>query len=209
VGCGDAVHTIKYARKVKYIWGLDVAESLVKVAEERARSEEVWNIEFTVGSITEAVRIFGGKPVDCVISQRCIINLPSWSEQSEAISQLHQLLKPGGSLLMTEGFQEELDTLNTIRVQLNLPPIQVVDYNRNLRHKEFDEFIERYFAVEDVIDYGLYILLSRVYHPLVVYPDPPAHASRLNEAAATLARILSMSSFRQISYNLLYVLRKR
>lgn len=208
VGCGDASHTIRYAQRVKHIWALDIAESLIALARQRAGSLGVSNVEFTVGSILEAREIFRNKPIDCVISQRCLINLPTWEYQQAAILQIHELLMPGGLFLMTEGFQDELDNLNHLRERVGLPTIDVVSYNRNLIRDEFDRFIAQYFTIEDVKDYGLYLFLSRVYHPLVVIPEQPKHDSPLNEAASALSRLLSTSDFRRYSYNLLYILKK-
>jgi len=209
VGCGDGSHTLKYAQRVKQVWALDVAESLIGHARQRTGSSGVCNVEFTVGSILEAGEIFRNKPIDCVISQRCLINLPSWKYQQEAILQIHQLLRRGGLFVMTEGFQDELDNLNRLRETVGLSAINVVSYNRNLIHDEFDTFIGKYFAMEAVLDYGLYLFLSRVYHPLVLIPEQPKHDSRLNEVAGLLSSLVSTSEFRAYSYNLLYVLRKR
>jgi ubiquinone/menaquinone biosynthesis C-methylase UbiE len=209
VGCGDASHTIKYAQRVKYIWALDVAGSLIERAKQRVEVSDIANIEFTVGSILEAGVIFCNKPIDCVISQRCLINLPTWHYQQDAIVQIHQLLKTGGLFLMTEGFQDELDNLNQLRERVGLSRIDVVGYNRNLIHDEFDAFIGNYFEIDAMLNYGLYLLLSRVYHPLVMVPEQPKHDSRFNEVAGLLSREVPTSEFRQYSYNLLYVLRKR
>jgi len=111
--------------------------------------------------------------------------------------------------LMTEGFQEELDNLNHVRQEAGLSAIQVVSYNRNFRHGEFDSFITTYFDVERIQDYGLYLLLSRVFHPLAVLPGEPRHDSRLNEVAGILERLVDLPECRRFSYNLLYVLRRR
>lgn len=208
VGCGDASHTLKYAQRVKHVWAVDIAESLIGLAKQRAGSLGVSNVEFAVGSILHAGEIFRNKPIDCVISQRCLINLPTWEYQQAAILQIHQLLMPGGLFLLTEGFQDELDNLNHLRERVRLPTIDVVGYNRNLIHDEFDTFVGQYFTIEAVEDYGLYLFLSRVYHPLVVIPEQPKHDSPLNEAASVLSRLLSTSDFRAYSYNLLYVLKK-
>ena len=209
VGCGDAAHTVGYARRVKSICGLDVADSLVKLARERAASAEVSNAEFLSASVLEVDRVAAHRPVDCVISQRCLINLPDWQHQQEAILKIHELLRPGGQFLMTEGFVEELDNLNRVRQAVGLTEIKVVSYNRNLLHHELDPFIKEYFTVEAVHDYGLYLFMSRVYHPLVVAPEQPKHDSRLNEVAGLLSSLVPAPDMKQFSYNLFYVLKKK
>jgi len=209
VGCGDAIHTLEYSKKVKSITGVDIARSLIKKAKKRVSLEACENVKFVVGSVLELEKVIDDKPVDCVISQRCLINLPSWKYQKKAIQQIYKVLKPNGLFLMTEGFQDELDNINCLREQFGLSTIKVVKYNRNLEHREFDEFICRYFNIEVMRHYGVYIVFSRVYHPLVVLPDEPKHDSRLNEVAYMLSNQIDIPNFKRYSYNLFYALRKK
>lgn len=209
IGCGDAAHTVRYARQVKRIFGLDVADTLIAHARQRVERAQIDNVQFVVGSVLDIERILAASEIDCVLSQRCLINLPSWEHQQDALLKIHRVLRPGGVFLMTEGFQDELDNLNHVREAVGLSAIGVVSYNRNLRHDEFDSFIARYFDVEAVQAYGLYLLLSRVFHPLAVSPGEPRHDSRLNEVAGLLERAVDLPECRRFSYNLFYVLRRK
>ena len=209
IGCGDAAHTVRYARQVRRIFGLDVADTLIAHARQRVERAQIENVQFVVGSVLDLQRIFNAGDIDCVVSQRCLINLPTWEHQQDALLKIHEVLRKGGVFLMTEGFQEELDNLNHVREAVGLSPMKVVSYNRNLRHEEFDSFIAHHFEVEAVHGYGLYLLLSRVFHPLAVSPREPRHDSRLNEVAGLLERAVSLPECRRFSYNLLYVLRRR
>jgi len=209
VGCGDAKHTLEYARHVNFIWGVDVADSLIDLARQQSATAGTENVEFAVGSILDLDKVIGDQQLDCVISQRCLINLPTWEYQREALMRIHGVLKPDGLFLMTEGFQDELEELNRLREQVGLSTINVVDYNRNFRHVEFDDFINQHFSVEAIHDYGHYLFLSRVYHPLAVFPEQPKHDSPLNQAASLLSTLVPASDFKHFSYNLCYVLRKK
>lgn len=209
IGCGDASHTLNFAKKVRQMYALDVAKSLIEIAKKRAMKARASNVEFEAGSVLDVARMFKGKKIDCVISQRCLINLPTWAEQKKAILQIHKILNPHGLLLMTEGFQDELNNLNGLRRQVGLPDIRVVAYNRNFTHGEFDSFIAGHFEVKEVLDYGFYLFASRVYHPLAVRPEQPKHDSKLNEAACRLSYLVPAPDFVKYSYNLLYVLKKK
>jgi hypothetical protein len=59
------------------------------------------------------------------------------------------------------------------------------------------------------MDYGFYLLLSRVLHPLSVLPESPKHDSRVNEAAMQISRNIEIPAMQKYSYNLFYVLRKK
>ena len=209
IGCGDGLHTALYAQHVGQVEALDIADSLIVLARKRMIENSISNVEFKVGSVLSLVNLYERDNFDCVVSQRCLINLPDWKYQQIALEQACKVLKPGGILLISEGFQEELDELNVARKKFNLAEIKVVSYNRNLRHKEFDDYVRTLFEVVEIGDYGAYLFLSRVLHPLSIFPDDPKHDSPLNEAAMRISSLLPKTDLKKYSYNLCYVLRKK
>lgn len=209
VGCGDASHTMHYARKVKKMMAVDVADSLINLARERLQRERVDNVDLHVGSVLDTAEMFTNSRSDCVISQRCLINLPDWTRQRDAITQIHHVLADDGVFLMTEGFQDNLDYLNSARTALSLPEIRVVDYNRNFVRDDFERFVSKLFDIIEMRHYGAYLFFSRIYHPLVVSPEEPRHDSKMNEVAMRISQVLAMPDLEKYSYNLFYVLRKR
>ncbi len=208
-GPGDGSHTVEYAKRVRRLSAIDVSDGLVRLAKARLADEGVENADLRVGSVLEAGRIFRGCQFDCIISQRCLINLPEWQMQQDAIVKAHSLLKPGGLLLATEGFQEGLDNLNTVRREAGLEPIQAVSYNRMMSRGDFETFVRNYFDIVDIEHYGLYMFLSRVFHPVAVLPDKPKHDSPLNEAAMRIARLPAAPKLEEFDFDLFYVLRKK
>ena len=209
IGCGDGAHTVRYASLVRRLVGVDVAAGMVARAERRAEAAGLPNATFVTGSALDLAASFGGGQFDAVVSQRCLINLAEWRHQQEAISQIHRVLRPGGLLLLSEGFQGELEALNAVRTELGLTPIRVVAFNRNLDRRTFEDFVAERFEIVDRRDYGAYLFLSRVFHPLAVLPAEPIHDSALNEAAMRVARAVPMPDLARFSYDLFYALRKR
>jgi SAM-dependent methyltransferase len=208
VGCGDAVHSLYYARIVRSLIGLDVAESLVERARRRARKARSKNVRFVTASVLEAGKTLAGERFNSIVSQRCLINLPTWTYQRSAIEQIHSLLKKGGLFLMSEGFDEELSELNSVRASLGLNRIKVVGYNRMFVRRDFERFVKSLFRIENVLHYGTYLLLSRAFYPAAVAPQSPRHDSRMNQVAMLLDRTLGPKALPQFSYNSLYVLSK-
>lgn len=208
LGCGDASHTIQYARKVEKLLAIDIAQTLVDRAKQRLAQESISNVELTVGSILELDRIYRAQNFDCILSQRCLINLPEWSYQRKTILQVRDLLAEGGLFLLTEGFQEEYDQLNAVRKHFGLDIINT-NYNRSLVRREFEDFIAPYFNILEVRDYGAYLFFSRVLHPLAVYPRAPKHDAAINEAAMRVAREVTLPDFKAYSFNLFYALKKK
>lgn len=208
VGCGDGSHSIAYAARVTRLVGIDIATSLVAQAKERATSASARNVSFEVGSVLHLEDTFPAEAFHAVVSQRCLINLPDWQHQQEALRQIHRVLRPGGLLLLSEGFQGELDALNQFRAQVGLEEIGVVPFNRNFVREDFESFVLGRFSLIERRDYGLYLVLSRVLHPLAVRPDAPAHDSQINEAAMLVARAIELPSLARFSYDLFYALRR-
>jgi SAM-dependent methyltransferase len=209
IGCGDGAHTIGYARGAESYVALDVAESLVAIARKRVADAGLANVEVVEASATSIGERLAGRRFDCVVSQRCLINLPDWETQRAVLDQIADLLEPGGLLLMTEGFQDELDALNEVRAKFGLETINVVPYNHNFRRERFEAYVAERFEIADVRHYGTYLLLTRVQHPLAVAPEPPAHDSPINRAAAMLARVVNFADAERFSYNLFYALRRK
>jgi len=207
--CGDGSHTVQYAKRVKRLLGIDIAESLISIAKMRAITESIQNVDFVVGSVLDIKKIYHAQQFNCIISQRCLINLSKWQHQQDVILQVYGLLQKGGLFLLTEGFQEELDNLNTIRQKFGLSEIKVVNYNRNLIRKDFEAFINQYFDIVEICYYGTYLFLSRVFYPFAVLPNEPKHDSKLNKIAMKISQTIPMSSLEKYSYNLFYVLKKK
>ena len=209
VGCGDGMHTARYAECVEWLSGVDVADTLVRLARKRMSAKGITNVDVSVGSVLDVEKSYGSERFDCVISQRCLINLPDWKFQKEAILRIRNVLKPQGLFVLTEGFKDELANLNVFRKKLGLDEIREVSYNRSLVRTEFEKFVHPRFEIVKVHDYGTYLFLSRVLHPLVVLPDAPKHDARLNEVAMAVSRVLQLPPLRECSYNLCYVLMKK
>ena len=209
VGCGDGFHSMHYARRVDHLDALDISGSLLAIARKRTREECVDNVEFLQGSVLDVKSLVNDESYDCIISQRCLINLPSWELQRRALEELADLLRPGGFLILSEGFQERLDNLNEARRALGLSEIKAVEYNRNLLEAEFLPFLDSRFDIVKCGHYGAYLFLSRVFHPLLVAPEQPRHDANINAVARRASQQLSGPEFERFSYNMLYVIQRR
>lgn len=198
IGCGIGTHTIRYAEAAGCIIATDLAESLIEVAK---AANPAPSVEYHQRSVLDLISFAEETQFDVVVSQRCLINLPTWTDQQEALRQIRSVLKPGGRLLMTEGFSAPLDALNTAREAVGLEPIAVVAYNRNLHESELDAELARHWSIRATGDYGTYLYLSRVLHPLAVAPEQPRHDSPINRAAMQMQRRAPLPGAERYSYN--------
>src|SRR5262249_673112 len=105
---------------------------------------------------------------DVIVSQRFLINLMEWPLQQEVVLKLMQLLKPGGQLLMMEGSQQGVRSLNDLRSSLGLQPIPIKWHNLFFDDELLIRFMQqnnyRLTAQEGL---GTYFMLTRAIRPLL------------------------------------------
>jgi ubiquinone/menaquinone biosynthesis C-methylase UbiE len=207
VGCGNGAATVLFAEKVSHIEGIDFSSQMIEQAKRLAEADTKLQgkVSFQVGNVLDLSAYSEGS-FDAVISQRCLINLTSWTDQQQAIFQLARVLKPGGRLLMIEGTQQGLDRLNAARQMFDLQVIEKHWHNLLFDEAALSVLLDRHFLTLQVRGFGTYYFVSRIVHPLLVAPNEPEFEARINEIARKVAS--KLEGFDDISLNKLYVLRK-
>lgn len=212
VGCGNGYSTLRFAEAlpaVKFI-AVDYSELMVEHARAALSKSGRPNVSFHVGNVLSLVDSLAHLPdhpkFDCIVSERCLINLANWEEQQQAILQMKALLAPDGVLLLTENTQEGLARLNDLRGAFALPPISVRWHNYYLPQKELEAYLPQHFKVEAVENIGnLYYIISRVVYAKLAALEgqEPRYDHPINEIASQLP---SLPDY-QYSPNFMYVLR--
>jgi ubiquinone/menaquinone biosynthesis C-methylase UbiE len=210
VGCGDGKSTFRFSRYFEHVVGVDYVEQFVGRANAVAQREELRHVEFQVGDATDlsSVREQYGK-FDVVISIRCLINLATWENQKKGINEAASSIKQGGLYILSEGWQEGVDGLNTARTLSGLQPVSVVPYNLLMERAAFEDQISEYFTIEAYESLGLYTYFSRVAQPILVAPDQPRHDHLLNWVAMQLAIKANRPGFDDCDYAGVSVLRRK
>ena len=135
VGCGNGYTTIKIAPLVSEVLGMDSSAAMIK----RAKASKSTGIhtpitpsmsfpQFKVYDVLALNPSIAGL-FDVVISERCLINLPSWDDQKRAIRNIAGVLKNGGRFLLIEGSREGRQRLNELRQSVGLESMPVVSHN--------------------------------------------------------------------------------
>ncbi|MBR1156125.1 bifunctional 2-polyprenyl-6-hydroxyphenol methylase/3-demethylubiquinol 3-O-methyltransferase UbiG [Bradyrhizobium sp. JYMT SZCCT0428] len=210
IGCGDGYSTLRFARNVASIVGVDYIPKFVDRARDEARQRGVSNASFRTGNVLdlEPIRAEEG-PVDIAISIRCLINLNNWDQQRQGMEQIARTVRPGGLWLVSEGWSGGLRGLNELRKHTTLPPIVAAKYNVLIEREQFEAVATSFFKIEAYINLGFYLVMSRVLQPLVELPYPARHDHPINQLAANLQDGCSDSTlFRDCDYAGIYVLRR-
>ncbi|GAB4168686.1 MAG: hypothetical protein Fur0039_07150 [Rhodocyclaceae bacterium] len=161
VGCGDGRTTIGLARRFPDIrfFGLDYATAMIDRARKVACTEGVSNASFCRQDLRDGL----GDSFDLAYSTRCLINLPSWDLQMDAVAKIHAALAPGGSYLMIENFVEGHDNFNRIRHDFGLPEIPIRKHNLYFARDRLLHYARTLFdVVEELNISSTYYLVSRV-----------------------------------------------
>ena len=131
--------------------------------------------------------------VDCAYTERTLVNLPDWEAQRNAIMNILQMLRPGGTYLMMENSRDGVEELNTIRAMVGLSPIVPPWHNRYLQDAEIDSIsVNEFGKLVQIINYsGAYYFLSRVVNAWLAKAagTEPVYDAPCNKLALELPQI--------------------
>ncbi len=161
VGCGDGRTTSRLASKFKNasFTGFDYSRAMIENAKSLFDTHGVAKVDF------RELDILKGLPdtFDLIYTTRCLINLPSWELQKEAIEKIHDALAEGGVYVMVENFIEGHNNLNQIRKNFGLAEIPVREHNYFFQRQRLFDYVERMFRIEEETNISsAYYLVSRV-----------------------------------------------
>jgi ubiquinone/menaquinone biosynthesis C-methylase UbiE len=175
IGCANGYATFKQAElhKLASITGVDYSSNMIAAAisskQQRGLGDKVNFMEGDVRSLQ-----FPDNSFDVAYTTRVLINLPTWEQQMKGIAECIRVVKPNGTIVLSEGFWEPLMLLNAMRALKNLPLLVEHDFNRYLKRPSLEEYLNKLaldFHIEDFS--SIYYLGSRFLRELVT--DPAAY----------------------------------
>lgn len=161
VGCGDGRTTIALANAIgnSQVVGFDYSVSMIENAKKVLRAQNGENVSFEQHNICD--KLLGS--YDFIYTTRCLINLPSWELQKNAIQNIHDALSPNGIYLMIENFEEGQNNFNKIRKEYNLPEISIRSHNNFFSRQRLLDYTRDMFKINEETNISsTYYLVSRV-----------------------------------------------
>jgi len=204
VGCGNGFSTDRFRSLVEHVDAFDYAEQMIERAKE-AFGET--NNTFIHDNVLDPQTLEG--PYDTVICVRVLINLADLEQQQVAVRNMASLTKPGGLLILAEGYTDGFQALNDLRAEVELPAIQPAAINFYSSLADLQPTIDESFDLEDTFHLGAYDYLTRVLYPLVVGPENATHNTNFSERCSELARAFNPDAFEPLSRMRGLVLRRR
>lgn len=184
IGCANGYSTLRQfeLHQLKSITGIDFAEGMLKAAQEALQKSGFGDqVRFMEGDIRALP--FADNTYDVAYTTRVLINMPTWEQQMQGIAECIRVVKPGGLVVLSEGFWEPLVLLNAMRSLKNLPPLVEHDFNRYLKLSALEAYLRKQnlkFRVEDFS--SIYYFGSRFLRELVTDPDAyPGFSNPINK----------------------------
>ena len=204
VGCGNGYSTLRFRELVKHIDAMDYSEEMIERA--RARVGET-NNTFIVDDIRAPRHLRG--PYDAVICVRVLINLADLEEQRLAFRSMAEATRPGGLLILVEGYRDGFVELSRLRQRLGLPPLEPARINFYSSYDELSSLFEDEFEIRNRFHLGGYDFLTRVVYPVLVGAENVRHNTEFSERSERIAREFNPDDFEPLSRIKGVVLRKR
>lgn len=161
VGSGDGRTTVRLASRVAAanFTGFDYADSMVDNARKIHAHGDGARVRFDSLDICEGLT----ESFDLIYTTRCLINLPSWELQMQALHNIHAALPAGGTYVMVENFVEGQNNFNQLRRQYGLNEIPVRVHNKFFERSRLMEFADPLFSLAYEANISsTYYLMSRV-----------------------------------------------
>jgi SAM-dependent methyltransferase len=194
VGCGNGFLTSRLRNLVGFVDAFDYAENMVLQAR-RLVGEE--NNRFFHDNVLEPKNLQG--PYDIILCVRVLINLKNLAEQRRALANMARALRPGGKLILLEGFNNGFSALTDLRGRLGLPPLTPAPINFYSSYDEFLPSVRELFDIDEEFHTGMFDFLTRVVYPLLVGPDAVAEAGDFHHRIASLAQTFNPDSLRPMA----------
>ncbi len=186
VGCANGYSTLEFAktRPSISVRGVDYSESMIQDAKELlAKSPRQFQkrVSFGIGDVLGLKE--KKSHYDQVVSKRCIINLPSWELQQKALQEFIRVLKPQGTLLLSEASAQGWRNMNRLRKEFGLNEIPQPWHNLYLDEEKLFPTLKPWMKLVENINFSsTYYIGSRVLQPFIIGKDKePCFDSEINK----------------------------
>lgn len=205
VGCGNGYSTAVFRKVAGHVDGFDQSESMI--ARAKSTYGETNNRFLTDNVLAPSSALT--RPYDTVVCVRVLINLRNLEEQQLAVRNMTALVKPGGTVILVEGYQDGFKALNELRAQVGLPPLEPAKINFYSRLDQILPLLQTNFEITHEYHLGNYDYLTRVVYPQMVGPENVTHNTDYHDRLQKLAKVYNSDALKPLSRIRGFVLRHR
>lgn len=186
VGCGNGFNTIEYRDRVASIDAFDLSSDMVQRA---IRDHPAPTVRYFEASVLDPSAAAAGA-YDTVVCIRTLINLPDLAAQRTAIGNMLAWLRPGGMLVLVEGFTDGFEALGELRQSLGLPRVVPASINTYCAVAEVQDLLRAGGQVVATFHTGTWDVLTRVVLPLIAGPERAQGVGPFHGRLLEVARLL-------------------
>ena len=170
VGCANGYSTARFALgKRVNVRGVDYIPEMVAQARQRLAGldpQPEGQVQFEVGDITSLHE--PSETYDRVVVVRVLINLGEWARQRLGLLECARVLKPGGTLLLSEATLQGWRQLNAFRREWGLPDIPMPPFNQYLDEEQVIEAAAGVLRLVEISSFASsYYVGTRLLKPLL------------------------------------------
>jgi ubiquinone/menaquinone biosynthesis C-methylase UbiE len=205
LGCGDGYTTIDVARafpNIRFV-GLDFSPRMIENARRHlcAYPQLQDQVVFEVGDARDLQDTSGPARFDAVLTDRCLINLATRENQSEAIAQIGEKTRPGGHYIAIENFTESQENMNAMRKAIGLPEIPVRWHNLYFQSADFVAMAAPFFDCIGFTDFASsYYFATRMIYAAIcqINGTEPDYEHEIHKRALALRPVGQLSPVRLV-----------
>jgi len=163
-GCGEGEGTLVYSKIDNVsIHAADFSDTRLEKASKRLEGCDnviLKKVDFLDEWILD-------RDYDLIISQRFLINMPTWEQQQKVLADMMNALKLRGKLILLEGSVQGVIELDDFRKLFDLDPLPVKWHNNFIDDNKLIEFLgENGLEIIHAEGTGAYFLLTRGIRPI-------------------------------------------
>jgi SAM-dependent methyltransferase len=163
IGCGNGYVSQQLRTRVAHVDAFDYSENMI------ARAHRIYgetNNRFFLDDVRDPKNT--RPPYDAALCVRVLMNLRNLDEQRIALRNMAEMLRPGGRLILIEGFRDGFDALSGFRQAIGIPQVVPAAHNFYSYLADVKPTINELFLVEETWHTGLYDFLTRIVFPQLV-----------------------------------------
>jgi ubiquinone/menaquinone biosynthesis C-methylase UbiE len=163
VGCGNGYVTQQLRTRVAQVDAFDRSEKMI----ERARSSYgETNNRFFRDNVLDLEN--ADEPYDIALCVRVLINLRNLEQQQTAVRSIARMLRPGGRLILIEGYRDGFDAINSLRQSIGMAAVTPAAHNFYSHLGDLWPTVSEHFIVTQTWHTGVYDFLTRLVYPQLV-----------------------------------------
>ncbi len=158
IGCGTGSLALRLAPSGAHVHGLDFSSEMIRIANDKARAQQVDNVTFHVGPFDESFTAFEPESLDGICAYSILHLVP---DREAALRQIYRLLKPGGffissTVCLREGWVPYAPILWVMRKLGKAPRVSIVSKKMiadEIRRAGFVELTEPEVGAETIVGF--------------------------------------------------------